>query len=85
MKLRAAVVTNQGREFVFVDLGRGERFEGKFEAEAFFKRQFPGLPILHRQQMLIGGAVGYSGDTSLIGFVRGVPLSSFSWKEYNPE
>lgn len=72
-------------KFVYVDIGRFDPMTGslKLDSETRDKlaKKYSGLRLLIRGTSIIGNAPSYSGDTSLIEYVRGVPLESFRWKK----
>ena len=72
-------------KFVFVDIGRFDPMTGNMdlssETRSKLAKKYSGLPLLIRATSMIGNAPSYSGDTSLIEYVRGIPLDSFQWKK----
>lgn len=72
-------------KFVYVDIGRFDPMTGSMELDSETRgklaKKYSGLPLLIRGTSMIGNAPSYSGDTSLIEYVRGVPLESFRWKK----
>jgi len=82
--VKVAVVKKDVVKFLFVDIGRFDPMTGNMvidsETRAKLAEKFPGLPVLIRATSIIGDAAAYSGETSLIEYVRGTPLNLFRWK-----
>ena len=83
--VKVTIVKKGGVKFVFVDIGRFDPMTGSMELNSetrgILAEKYSGLPVLIKATSIIGNAPSYSGDTSLIGYVRGTPFDAFRWKK----
>ena len=89
-ELKVAVVKKSGAKFLIIDCGTFDPMTGSFPAISSsvlekLPSKFQGLPVLQIAISMVGRMPAYHGDTSLIQYIRGVPINTFKWKTLNLE